>query len=230
MVLSLEYAKEENVWNQMMVLAKDFDFLWWRKSVLNLSCFGDLTCNIAIVPVLSGDHCRSFAAISTPLIRFRHRHATDRGRLQHRLDTSNIHCANHRDWFMNYKPFKSHARGVVGGTLDVEGIGDVELRVKKPNRHSKPSYSIIQLKDAVYCPSFLCNVLSTQRIGQAGPYGVKFTDGGGEVLHNGVPIGIIDIPVLMKLRLSGQTPNQTSLTRGGHYVLSMSWSDDERAR
>src|SRR5271154_679054 len=141
---------------------------------------------------------------------------------------SNAHCANHRDWFVNYKPFKSHAHGNIGGRLDVEGVGDVELRVKKPNRNARPSYSIIWLKDVLYCPSAICNQVSVPSL--IGSYDVSLRGGGGELSRDNVPIGVIDQPFFWKLRLSGQPPNQTSLDKNGHYALSFIWPDEERAR
>src|SRR5271169_808962 len=141
---------------------------------------------------------------------------------------SNAHCANHRDWFVNYKPFKSHVHGTIGGRLDVDGVGDVELRVKKPNRNARPSYSIIWLKDVLYCPSAICNQVSIPSLTDS--YGVALRPDGGEISRDNVPIGIIDIPLLWKLRLSGQHPNQTCLDKSGLYSLSFFWPDEERAR
>jgi len=141
---------------------------------------------------------------------------------------SNAHYANHRDWFAYYKPFKSHAHGTIGGRLDVEGVGDVELRVKKPNRNARPSYSTIWLKNVLYCPLAVCNQVSIPSI--IGSYGVAFRPEGGKISRDNVPIGIIDTPVLPKLRLSGQPPNQTCLDRNEIYALSLIWSDEERAR
>jgi len=139
---------------------------------------------------------------------------------------SNAHCANHRDWFVNYKPFKSHTGGTIGGRLDVEGVGDVELRVKKPNRNARPSYSVIWLKDVLYCPSAICNQVSVSRAG----YGMALRREGSELTRDNVPIGVIDTPVLPKLRLTGQPPNQTCLDKDGMYSLSFRWPDEERAR
>lgn len=141
---------------------------------------------------------------------------------------SNAHCANHRDWFVTYTPFKSLARGNVAGTLDIEGIGNVELGVKNPNRNAKPSYSVIQLEDVLYCPSAICNQVSIGCLMRSG-YAFKLAQGG-EISRNGVPIGIIDSPHLSKLRLSGQAPNQTSLDPEGNYLLSYTWPNEERAR
>ena len=141
---------------------------------------------------------------------------------------SSAHCANHRDWFVSYKPFKSHAQASIGGRFDVAGVGDVELRVKKPNRNARPSYSIIWLEDVLYCPSALCNQVSIPSL--VGSYGVSLRAEGGEISRDNVPIGIIDNPLLWKLRLSGQPPNQTCLDKNGLYSLSFFWSDEERAR
>jgi hypothetical protein len=142
---------------------------------------------------------------------------------------SNANCANHRDWFVTYKPFKSHSSGTIGGRLDVEGIGDVELRVKKPNRNARPSYSIIWLKDVLYCPSAICNQVSIMSLARNG-YGFALKGEGGEISRDNVPIGVVDCPVLPKLRLSGQPPNQTCLDKDAMYALSFTWPDEERAR
>lgn len=131
---------------------------------------------------------------------------------------TNAHCANHRDWFVSYKSFKSHAQSHMGGRFDVEGVGDVELRVKKPNRNAKPSYSIIRLKDVLYCPSTICNQVSFSALSRN--YGVSLRSEGGEISHDNIPIGIIDCPLLWKLRLSGQPPNYTCLDKDGMYALS----------
>ena len=141
---------------------------------------------------------------------------------------SNAHCANHRDWFVSYRTFKSHAHGSIGGRLDVEGVGDVELRVKKPNRNARPSYSIIWLKDVLYCPSALCNQVSMPSL--IGSYDVSLRTEGGEISRDNVPIGIIDKPLFWKLRLSNQPPNHTSLDKNALYSLSFVWSPEERAR
>ena len=108
------------------------------------------------------------------------------------------------------------------------GIGDVELRVKKPNRNARPSYSIIWLKDVLHCPSALCNQVSIPSLIDS--YNFSLRAEGGEISRNNVPIGVIDKPLLWKLRLSGQPPNQTSLDKDGLYALSFLWSDEERAR
>src|SRR5436190_2365170 len=83
---------------------------------------------------------------------------------------SNAHLANHRAWFVTYKPFRSQASGVIGGTLAIEGIGDVELRVKKPNPKARPSYSIVWLKDVLYSPEAITNQVSVSRL--HGSYGI----------------------------------------------------------
>lgn len=141
---------------------------------------------------------------------------------------SNAHCANHRGWFVTYKPFKSRAQGVMGGTLDVDGIGDVELCVKKASRNARPSYLTISLKDVLYCPTAICNQISIPSL--SGSYDVSLDRCGGEITSQNHCSGIIDRPLLWKLRLSGQNPNQTSLDKDGHYSLSILWPDQERAR
>ena len=65
---------------------------------------------------------------------------------------------------------------------------------------------------------------------RTGSYNVSLRTEGGEIIRDNVPIGVIDDPVLLKLRLSGQSPNQTSLDKDGMYSLSFRWPDEERAR
>ena len=141
---------------------------------------------------------------------------------------SNAHLANHRAWFVTYKPFRSQASGVIGGTLAIEGIGDVELRVKKPNPKARPSYSIVWLKDVLYSPEAITNQVSVSRL--HGSYGIDMSADGGVITKENVPIGVIDSPLLWKLRLSGQAPNHTSLDSNGLYSLSFLWPEEERAR
>jgi hypothetical protein len=149
----------------------------------------------------------------------------------HVATVSNAHAANHRGWFLTYTPFKSHVQGTIGGTLPVEGIGAVELRVKKPRRNAGSSYSVIRLEDVLYCPSAVCNQVSIWcLVATSEDYGFSLGADGGELTRAGARIGIIDCPKLPKLRLSGQTANQTSLDRDGLCVLSFTWPDEERAR
>ena len=144
-------------------------------------------------------------------------------------NVSNAHCANHIDWFVRYTPFKTHAQSTLGGRVDIDGIGNVELRVRKPNRNARPSYSIVWLKDVLYCRSGVCNQVSMSAL--SGSYNV-FLDSQGQshISRDNVPIGIIDVPLFWKLRLSGQPPNHTSLKKDGHYSLSFIWPAEERAR
>ena len=93
------------------------------------------------------------------------------------ISTSNVHVAKHRDWFVNYRPFKSRTQGLLGGSLVVEGVGDVELHVRKPNRNARPSYSIVRLEDVLYCPGAICNQVAVQHI--ADGYGMRCTSDGG---------------------------------------------------
>jgi hypothetical protein len=143
---------------------------------------------------------------------------------------SNAHAATHRDWFVTYRPFKSKAYSTIGGSINVEGVGDVELRVKKPNRNAKPSYSIIRLEDVLYCPSAVCNQISLGCLVQFANYGYTLRADGGELIRDNVRIGIVDCPNIPKLRLSGQSPNQTSLDLHGFFCLSFTWPNEERAR
>jgi hypothetical protein len=117
---------------------------------------------------------------------------------------------------------------IMGGSrMAVEGIGDVELRVRKPQRDARPSYSVIRLKDVLYCPRATCNIISHRCSdlvdGYKFSYGESFT-------KDGIPVGLVDNPKLMKLRLSGQAPNVTSLDKNDDYMLSIIWPGEERRR
>jgi len=101
----------------------------------------------------------------------------------HRAETStasNAHYSNHRDWFTIYTPFQSYIGGIMGGRIKIEGIGDVELRVRNPHRNAGPSYSIITLKDVLYCPTAVCNQVSLGCLTQDG-YGFFIGPSGGKI-------------------------------------------------
>jgi len=142
---------------------------------------------------------------------------------------SNAHYSNHRDWFTIYTPFQSYIGGIMGGRIKIEGIGDVELRVRNPHRNARPSYSIITLKDVLYCPIAVCNQVSLGCLTQDA-YGFFIGPGAGKITRDHVPIGIIDSPNVLKLRLNGQSPNQTSRHPNGNYVLSIIWPEEEFTR
>ena len=71
-------------------------------------------------------------------------------------NTSNVHVANHRDWFTTFTEFKSETeRGAA-----VLGIGTVELDVKTDlNRTGSKTHRKVTLHELLFVPSTICNIL-----------------------------------------------------------------------
>lgn len=139
--------------------------------------------------------------------------------------SSNVHVANHRSWFVTFQEFKSKV--LPGG--EVQGIGDVQLEVKNSSsRKGRKSHNTITLKDVLYVPSAVCNILGmpSQRDFRVivGPSSGKLKD-----LHTDETLAILDHVKLLKLRLVGQTGYKTSLEKDCYYIIAQ-WSDAERAR
>ncbi|KAL6716765.1 hypothetical protein ACLMJK_006333 [Lecanora helva] len=144
---------------------------------------------------------------------------------------SDVHVANHRDWFTSYTTFKTHFEsGFVGGPVEAEGIGEVKLVVKTdPNRSGSQYQHTVILHDVLYAPSASCNVLGMDFAKNA-----SFTLGSGvnKVIdsRSGACVGILDAVKLFRLRLRGQSGDQTSLDRNKAYVIRANWPASERSR
>ena len=148
---------------------------------------------------------------------------------------SNIHIAKHRDWFSTFTPFRTEffdAYGMSKTGTKVEGIGDVILPVKKHReRTGKRSQGTLKLRDVLYAPKALCNVFTMTKADQInvrmnwGSEGSSVTD-----VKTGACLAVLDNVRLFRLRLTGQTPTQTSLDKDGAYMVNANWPESERER
>ncbi|KAI4132193.1 MAG: hypothetical protein LQ338_000859 [Usnochroma carphineum] len=152
-------------------------------------------------------------------------------------NNSNVHVANHRDWFTSYTPFvTSFDSGMTGpfsgNDVRVEGIGDVELTTKThPTRSGTAFQATIVLRDVLYAPSAFCNILGQSLMED---HNVSFNSGPGKSkvisIKSGACVGLIDRNILYRLRLRGQSANQTTLDPNSLYVIRATWAAGERAK
>ncbi|KAI4166648.1 MAG: hypothetical protein LQ343_007869 [Gyalolechia ehrenbergii] len=148
---------------------------------------------------------------------------------------SNVHVANHRDWFLSYEPFVTTLDTGVGGSniapeVQVLGIGNVELPTKThPTRTGAAYQGTILLREVLYAPGALCNILGFPMFDDYG----YVLDCGAETSkitakQTGAVIGLLDRNKLFRLRLKGQSAKQSSLDPDSHYIIRANWSSSER--
>lgn len=152
-------------------------------------------------------------------------------------NNSNVHVANHRDWFTSFTPFSTNFDAGISGIYNgdgvrVLGVGDVQLPTRThPTRSGTAFQGYLILRDVLYAPDGLCNII-----------GAPFLDGYNCLINygtdsgritakaNGACAGIVDLNNLLRLRLRGQSAQQTSLESGSAHIIRASWNPTERAR
>ena len=153
--------------------------------------------------------------------------------------TSNIHVANHRDWFTTFTPFSSVVTGgsASSETQAVEGIGDVTLELRrmvgaaaKAAKNKAMVNSTIVLRDVLYVPTFTCNVLGEPVRSE---YDVSI--GVDKLLMDkdtGRGVGLLERNAagLTKVILKGQAKGQSSLKKDEVGDVSATWSDGEKKK
>ncbi|KAL8948012.1 MAG: hypothetical protein Q9222_005763 [Ikaeria aurantiellina] len=152
-------------------------------------------------------------------------------------NVSNVHVANHRDWFTSFTPFTTTFNGGLdftggGSGVHVAGIGVVELPTKThPTRSGAAYQASIVLQDVLYAPDALCNIIGLPIMAEHDCF-LNYGTGTGKVISdtNGACVGLLDLHKLARLRLRGQSAKQTSLDLGAMYIIRASWADSERAR
>ena len=149
---------------------------------------------------------------------------------------SNVHTANHRDWFTTFTELKSHICDFYSGgepVAEVHGIGDVQLNVKvREGRTGSKSRRTIVLEDVLYTPSLPCNILGSPILRQ---YRVETTNPDSQRHElfdktTGEPAGILDDVKLLRLRLIGLNATESSLQPSQFYRLNAIWSNLERTK
>lgn len=116
--------------------------------------------------------------------------------------SSNVHAANHRDWFTSFTDFSTTLNG---GSMKVLGIGDVTLPVKtQPDKTGAAAQGTIVLRDVCYAPSAVCNIIGFNIIDDG--YNMEMRCGSGGTItekKTGARVGILDLVKLMRLRTEG---------------------------
>lgn len=144
---------------------------------------------------------------------------------------SNVHVANHRGWFTSYTAFRTYATDIIGNKLQIEGIGTVTLPVMThPSRTSQNYQRTLILRDTLYAPTAICNILGGNILQE-----FEFSLGGREVgklidRQTSACRAIIDHAVLFRLRLQGQSAEQTSLPSNEAIMIRANWPSSERLR
>ncbi|KAK6345765.1 hypothetical protein TWF718_007672 [Orbilia javanica] len=138
-------------------------------------------------------------------------------------NTSNVHVANHRGWFKTYTPFSA----TTVENITAVGAGSVELPVA-----TNKGFAILTLRNVLHTPNSICNVLCLSGLTQ---YGLETSFGRGETSRiyldaSRTTWAIMDSSVLVKLRLAGQSPEQTSLDPEAMYMIRATLSKDDLAR
>ncbi len=147
-------------------------------------------------------------------------------------NNSDVHVANHLDWFTSDHPFKAKVSMGFGPQVDIMEVGEVALPVKiHPKKTGRDSHSTLRLSNVLYMPNATCNILGDLfdigigvQVGPGCPSG-KLTN-----LTTGATAGLLDRTKLFRLRLSGQSPIQSSLDKDSHYFIRANWSNSERQR
>ncbi|KAL8772386.1 MAG: hypothetical protein Q9194_004613 [Teloschistes cf. exilis] len=147
-------------------------------------------------------------------------------------NNSDVHVANHRDWFTSYTPFPTNfdcSLTVTGNKVEVTGIGDVELRTKThPTKTGAAYQHKLVLRNVLYAPSVFCNILGGHEhhwhLGGPGSAGKLIDPATGKC------IGLLDSARLFRLRLRGQSSTQTSLDKNTAYFVRANWAPSERSR
>lgn len=120
-------------------------------------------------------------------------------------NNSDVHIANHRDWFVSYEPFATAFNaGLTFGAVPVLGIGDVELPTKThPTRNGAAHQGTILLREVLYAPSVLRNILGNPLFHDH-ECSMSFEAGSTSkitVQDTGACVGLLDHNILFRLRL-----------------------------
>ncbi|KAK4541571.1 hypothetical protein LTR36_007868 [Oleoguttula mirabilis] len=135
-----------------------------------------------------------------------------------------------------YTEFKTYLGPALFNTqhrVEVLGIGDVELEIRRSNSASAKRKgrmtSTITLHNVLHAPGCVTNIFGGPILDY---YGLVTNNEGGKLtdLETGATVALLDKPFLWKFWLKGQKRGLTSLDPNGLYAISASWSDAERTR
>ncbi|EGP91805.1 uncharacterized protein MYCGRDRAFT_107790 [Zymoseptoria tritici IPO323] len=132
-------------------------------------------------------------------------------------NSSNIHVANHRDWFTEFHKLESHIAVFphAPATTEVCGIGTVVLETR-----TRRKCKTITLENVLYVPSYMCNIFAFR---EENAYQVGLLEKKSITTRAGQVVGLVIDGPLQKLLLKRQRKTQTSLDSDGTYYIHASW-------
>ena len=148
---------------------------------------------------------------------------------------SNVHVANHSDWFVTFTPFDTFVTDIHFPDFKTPalGIGDVELDVKvSATRRGSKSHRKILLRNVLLVPKAVCNILGNPIL-KYFDLVTSWHENERSMLKDkrtGVCAGLIDNVRFRKLWLAGQPSGQTSLKPNTGYIINAVLPTIERDR
>ncbi|KAJ5513202.1 hypothetical protein N7463_002754 [Penicillium fimorum] len=158
-------------------------------------------------------------------------------------NNSDSHVAKDRCWFgKDYIPFRSYVTDMTGGSVEVIGMGTVNLAtMRSPTQTDSDSPGSLQLKNVLHTPAMLCNIIGSPLTDD---YIVTWGDPpssgkSGEIMSkSGRTVAYFKPmdqgPSLYQVQLSeppfGHQFGISPLLRGGLYMIHAFWPQCERQR
>ena len=149
-------------------------------------------------------------------------------------NNSDVHVAQHLQWFTSFTPFStSFCTGFQSDAqVKVLGVGEVALPVKTSRGKSgAASQGTLVLHDVLYAPDAMCNILGGPI---ADEFDVKLDFSNDKHMvrerNKDTCVAILDRPKLFRLRLKGQSPHQSSLSKDSVYFIRANWPSSEWER
>ncbi|KAJ5164483.1 uncharacterized protein N7500_006313 [Penicillium coprophilum] len=156
---------------------------------------------------------------------------------------SNTHVAKDRCWFgIDYIPFKSHVTDMAGGSVEVIGMGTVNITtMSSPTQTDQESYSSISLKNVLHTPAILCNIIGSPIThSHTIVCGPTTSTSSGRIMDDsdGRTVAYFKSmsqgPRLYQLQVSappyGYQFGASPLLPNGHYMIHAFWPQHERQR
>ncbi|KAK4620869.1 hypothetical protein CLAFUW4_11570 [Fulvia fulva] len=147
-------------------------------------------------------------------------------------NTSNIHIANHRDWFTNYAPIETFFEHAYASSSNIKalGIGTVQLEVR--THRSKDEYRTLTLQNVLYCPTANCNVIGEpifDTFPQWSMHDLRTDDGEIGMIFD-IIRGLSGEAVRQKVWLKGHRQGISNHDPNTVDAISAIWSDEEISR
>ncbi|KAK5674264.1 hypothetical protein LTS10_013002 [Elasticomyces elasticus] len=145
-------------------------------------------------------------------------------------EQSNVHVANHPDWFVSFTCFETHTTSATN--LKVLGIGDVELVLRtklelKGQNKIGIGLATIVLRDVLYAPDAASNIVGSSLLAD---YDLSGTFRNTTIVdtESREVLGLLDYCGRKKLLLERQRPGKRNLRLDCAPHFSVQWSEDER--